>query len=168
MKQITIIATFVSILLLTAYVVITLYDNILPYGRMWESAAVKPHEKPILDMEEGTIPFRGGEALLKSPGKKGLKIPADLSSPDVHKNGRQVYGFFCIQCHGKNLDGLGTVGQSFHPLPRVLYSDSVLKISNTKLFNIISYGEKRMPGLSTTMKINDRWAVIGYMRSYRK
>ncbi len=66
MKRLIILAGFISVLLITAYGVITLYDHHLKFGRMWETPAVRPHEEPMLIMEDGVIPFKGGEAQLLS------------------------------------------------------------------------------------------------------
>ena len=66
MKRIIILAGFVVAVLTAGYLVITVYDENLTAGRMWETPAVRPHEQKLQIMETGVIPFDGGEALFKA------------------------------------------------------------------------------------------------------
>ena len=66
MKRISILIFLVAVVLTTVYTVLTLYDENLQVGRMWETPAVRPYEKPMLIMEKSVIPVHGGEAVLKT------------------------------------------------------------------------------------------------------
>jgi len=81
--------------------------------------------------------------------------------------GKAVYLTFCAQCHGYSHDGNGTVGQSFKPLPADLRSPKVQATFEGELFKSISYGIPggRQPALETTVKIDDRWHVVSYVKS---
>jgi mono/diheme cytochrome c family protein len=57
------------------------------------------------------------------------------------------------------------VGQSFYPLPRNLRSPQVQEKSDGFLFSVISYGQKRMPPLATTVAQRDRWLIVHYLRT---
>ncbi len=167
MKRLIILAGFISVLLIAAYGVITLYDHHLKFGRMWETPAVRPHEEPMLIMEDGVIPFKGGEAQLRILPASDLKSPFQ---PDDVKNislGKKNYFSFCAQCHGKYHDGMGTVGQSFAPLPADLRSQKIQSLSDGVLFQGISYGVpgSRQPPLASTIEITDRWRIIAYIKS---
>lgn len=145
---------------------LTLFDNVLTVGRMWETPAVRPHEEPLLVMAPGVVPFEGGEAVFRaaSPGELTSPLPEGDSGVAL---GREGYFLFCAQCHGTVHDGNGTVGQSFHPLPTDLRSARVQELSPGKLFKEISYGvEKgRQPPLATTIDVIDRWRIVAYVKS---
>ncbi len=163
MKQ----AVFMGALILTAlfgiYGVVTVYDSVMTAGRMWETPVVRPHEKPLLVMAQGVVPSGGGEAVYK------LQPPViETGDPLMIKTGSIEYKSFCVHCHGVNLDGQGTVGQSFSPLPRNLTSPEIKAQEDALLFQTISYGLKRMPGLATTLSTDSRLAVIAYIRSQQK
>ena len=165
MKQMLFLGLFASIALIGIYTLITFYDDHMTLGRMRETPVVRPHEEPLLIMEEGTVPLDGGGILLKESLKKSsfpLSVQASKSQIEF---GEKEYGVFCRQCHGINLDGLGTVGQSFNPLPTKLDSQKVLQMSDNKLFMTISYGNERSPALASSMSKESRWAVIAYLRS---
>ncbi|MBW2710285.1 MAG: hypothetical protein JRC58_00140, partial [Deltaproteobacteria bacterium] len=66
MKRILILILLVAVVLTTVYTVLTLYDENLKIGRMWETPAVRPYEKPMLIMEKAVIPVTGGEAVFKA------------------------------------------------------------------------------------------------------
>lgn len=149
------------------YGAITLFDDTLQVGRMWETPAVRPHEEPIPFMAAAGVPFDGGERLFRSADPLNLTPSFALDDPAVIAQGRQGYQYYCIQCHGKYHDGLGTVGQSFAPLPGDLRSDRVQSKAPGVLFHEISYGipDGRQPPLATTIAVDPRWHIIGYIRS---
>jgi mono/diheme cytochrome c family protein len=167
MKRIVILAVFVAVLLTAAYTVITLYDENMKVGRMWETPAVHPHEQPLLIMEPGVVPFDGGEAEYRNAKAEDLISPFKNDDPNVIASGKSLYFTYCAQCHGKYHDGNGTVGQSFHPLPGDLQSDKVQSLPQGNLFKEISYGvpNGRQPALATTIEVMDRWRIIAYVKS---
>jgi hypothetical protein len=72
------------------------------------------------------------------------------------------------QCHGKNFDGYGTVGQSFAPPPGDLRTAKrVQSMPPGMLFKEISYGipDGRQPALATTMTVDERWQAIAFVKS---
>ncbi|HAY38487.1 MAG TPA: hypothetical protein DCY53_03560 [Desulfobacteraceae bacterium] len=167
MKRIVILAVFVAVVLTAAYTVITLYDENMKVGRMWETPAVHPHEQPLLIMEPGVVPFDGGEAEYRNAKAEDLISPFKNDDPNVVASGKSLYFTYCAQCHGKYHDGNGTVGQSFHPLPGDLQSDKVQSLPQGNLFKEISYGvpNGRQPALATTIEVMDRWRIIAYVKS---
>ena len=128
---------------------------------MQETPAVRPHEEPILIMEEGTVPFDGGEELIRaSLADNTIQVPTNISIEE----GKDAYQVFCSHCHGPDFDGQGTVGQSFTPLPTDLIGPRVTQMSDVGLFEHISYGGGRAPALASTMSVESRWAVIRFLR----
>ncbi len=165
MKRLIVLGTVVCVLLLAAYGGITLYDEYFPFGRMWETPAVKPHEIPIQGMRRGSVPATGGEAVWRTRGSGELENPDPDRSAKRVFSGRTAYVRYCIHCHGKALDGQGTVGQSFSPLPRDLRSPRIQDQSDGALFFTVSYGKNRMPALAATLSVPERWDVIVYLRT---
>lgn len=152
---------------LAAWGVITLYDENMKVGRMWETPAVKPHEIPIALMDRNTIPVGGGELLYRQTDPAKLQSPFDIDQPEVITAGSKGYVYYCIQCHGKHHDGMGTVGQSFAPLPGDLRSAKVQSMIVGQLFHEISYGLPggRQPALASTIAADERWKIIGFVKS---
>ncbi len=147
------------------YQALMFYDNNFPYGRMRETPAVRPYEKPLLVMEPGTVPFNGGEALYRATDPQDLESPLKKIDAAVLDNGRQGYLTFCAQCHGPDYDGNGTVGQSFAPLPTDFKSPRIQKAAEGYLFKHMSYGGKRAPALATTITVKRRWEIVAFIKS---
>lgn len=167
MKRIIVLAGFVAVVLTAVYAVITLYDENMRVGRMWETPAVRPHEQQLLIMEPGVVPFGGGEAEYRNAKAEDLISPFKSDDSEVVASGKSLYFTYCAQCHGKYHDGNGTVGQSFHPLPGDLQRNKVQSLPQGTLFKEISYGvpNGRQPALATTIEVMDRWRIIAYVKS---
>jgi len=150
------------------YAALTAYDRYFPYGRMRETPAVRPYEKPLLVMETETVSVADPEAGYRATEGCELRSPILPGDAEAIARGEVVYGTFCRQCHGREYDGNGTVGQSFAPLPMDLRSSRVQELADGVLFQHISYGVGsggRQPALATTIRIDDRWRVIAHIKS---
>ena len=82
MVRIMCVALIACAVALGAYAVITLYDETLQVGRIWETPAVKPHEQPIPVMANMSVPFTGGELLYRTAEPDGNKHPVSLEQLD--------------------------------------------------------------------------------------
>ena len=167
MKKIFLAIIAVAVVLYAAYEALMYYDNYFQLGRMRETPAVRPYEKPMLIMEAGLVPFSGGELGFRIAKAQDITSPLSMYDPQTIKLGQTVYQTYCAQCHGRNHDCKGPVGQSFHPLPGGLKSAKVQAQSDGALFQEISYGKPdgRQPALATTVSITERWQVIAYIKS---
>ena len=157
----------VGIVILVGYHVLIYYDNNFPHGRMWETPAVRPHEEPILMMEAGIVPFKGGEEIYRATPAAALTSPLVKGNSEDIAIGEKGYFTYCAQCHGDYHDGKGTVGQSFFPLPTDLRSRNIQETPDGKIFKDISFGTPngRQPALATTISIQKRWQIIAYIKS---
>ncbi|MBI5062848.1 MAG: c-type cytochrome [Desulfatitalea sp.] len=167
MIRIVCVGFIVVLIGLAAYAGVTLYDETLQVGRMWETPAVRPHEAPLPVMAATTVPASGGELLYRSADPDTLAAPFDLADPQAVAQGQQGYRFYCIQCHGVDMDGYGTVGQSFAPPPGDLRSARVQNLPVGRVFHEISYGIPggRQPALASTIAVDERWQIIAFVKS---
>ena len=136
--------------------------------RMWETPAVRPHEAPLLIMDEQAVPLSDAEIAYRMADGKEITSPVAAGDPASLEAGKTGYLTYCAQCHGKYHDGNGTVGQSFEPLPTDLRSDKVQSQADGELFKTISYGLEssgRQPALATTIAIPERWIIVAYIKS---
>ncbi|MCM2284614.1 MAG: cytochrome c [Desulfobacula sp.] len=168
MKQALFLAVFALIAGTGVYTVITLYDTNLKAGRMYQTPVVRPHEEPELLMDKRAVSqkseARTRENLANHILPPALPWPEDL----ILATGKKEYTAFCAHCHGPRLDGLGTVGQSFFPLPTDLTGEKAVGLTDKELFTVISYGSKKTPALASSMSVESREAVIQYLRFMQK
>jgi mono/diheme cytochrome c family protein len=169
MKKVIIPVMILFAVVLLAYGGLTFIDNEFMPGRMRETPAVRPHEKPLLPMKEGVIPYQGGEMLYRAARGVDLKSPLQKDDLTNIQLGKSLYSTYCAQCHGKDHDGNGTVGQSFCPLPTDIRNPQVQSKPDGLLFKEISYGisepDSRQPPLAGTISVLDRWRIIAYLKS---
>jgi hypothetical protein len=134
------------------------------YERMNDQDAFKTFKKEMPVPDRRTVPVEDGFQALAKAGVESLRNPLPFSKESIEK-GRLAYGYFCVQCHGSKLDGRGTVGQSFVPLPADLVSPAVLSESDGLIYSRMRLGFGRHPVLYSTVAADDSWAIINYMRS---
>ncbi len=137
------------------------------YGRMRNQESVRTYEKEMPQMDARTVPVNPGYQYLINADPAALRNPLARDSNTIEQ-GKLAYAYFCIQCHGVRLDGNGTVGQSFAPLPSDLTGGYVQGQSDGALFSKILLGFRRHPRLYATVSQEDTWAIVNYIRSLKK
>jgi len=93
-----------------------------------------------------------------------LKNPIPYSE-NIEKEGKELYGMFCVHCHGKTGQGDGTLveREKFPPLP-VKFAPG-LAISEGKMFHTITYGKGLMGSHASQLTKKERWKIIHYIRA---
>jgi mono/diheme cytochrome c family protein len=134
------------------------------YARMQDDDALDTYESALPAAPRGTVPVTGGVEAIRSADPAKLANPV-AAGPAAVEQGRSAYAHYCLQCHGPLLDGNGTVGQSFAPLPTDLRSRAVLDQPDGRLFSKVSFGFARHPPLAETVEERDRWAILRYLRA---
>lgn len=98
----------------------------------------------------------------------------------IHR-GQQRYNIYCVPCHSKVGDGLGAVvlrtngrldpvtHQPVTPGPFSGMPDFTLtrvrQMPDGQVFNTITHGLSRMPAYAAQIPIEDRWAIVSYLRA---
>ena len=98
--------------------------------------------------------------------EKGKKSPLKPGNETVEK-GKKVAQVNCVSCHGAGGKGDGAAAAALNPKPADWTSKRVQDESDGELFWKISNGRGAMPPWKH-LPDNDRWAVIGFIRSLKK
>ncbi|MCB9364723.1 MAG: cytochrome c [Flavobacteriales bacterium] len=95
---------------------------------------------------------------------ENLKNPIPYTE-EIGKKGKELYGMFCVHCHGKTGQGDGILveREKFPPLP-VKFKEG-LDISEGKMFHTITYGKGLMGSHSSQLNQNERWELVHYIRT---
>lgn len=134
------------------------------YARMKDDDALDTYQSTFPDPPKGTIPMNGGLEVIRNADPKELQNPLG-ADPKAVDRGKLAYGYYCVHCHGPELDGYGTVGQSFTPVPTNLRDPRVQGQSDGDLYQKIRLGFRRHPPLAETTNAPDTWAIIRYLRA---
>lgn len=84
--------------------------------------------------------------------------------------GQDRYKIYCAPCHGLSGDGQGTVPLRAAELRQPwnvanLHQDHLRHMPDGQLFATISNGVRGMPSYAAQIPVQDRWAIVAYVRA---
>jgi mono/diheme cytochrome c family protein len=116
------------------------------------------------ELREDDAYYRGKD----SRGDFINKAPMDFTD-EMAEYGKTRSDIYCVTCHGVNADGKGKILEFKYPIPPAdFHADRIVGLSDGHMFNAISEGWMNMPSLKAQVSVEDRWAIISYIRSIQK
>jgi mono/diheme cytochrome c family protein len=108
------------------------------------------------------------EDVLLYPGKVNgtdtTLFPFQIDSRVVAR-GQERFNIYCSPCHGRTGFGDGMVVRRGYRHPPSYHDDRLRNASIGHFFDVISNGFGAMPDYAAQINVEDRWAVIGYIRA---
>jgi len=98
---------------------------------------------------------------------KNTKNPVQKSDKLVAQ-AKKIFEQNCVACHGPKGLGDGPAGAALPVKPANWTSSEVQKETDGELFWKISEGRGPMPPWKTTLSENDRWAMVHFIRTFKK
>lgn len=102
-------------------------------------------------------------------GNYGTGMPEDLELADnpeaLLRRGKERYKISCMPCHGEAGDGKGMVAVMGIPATASLMNFPREKYPDGQLFETITKGKGLMGGYGYNTPVDDRWAIIAYVRA---
>jgi mono/diheme cytochrome c family protein len=122
---------------------------------------VPRESEPDPEISEGELADGSGYA---------LTIPAPVLAQlggleSAAKRGQDRYNVYCRPCHDGSGGGQGTVIKRGMIAPPSLHEDRVRHMPDGQLFATISHGVRNMPAYNYSIPVNDRWAIVSYVRA---
>jgi len=101
-------------------------------------------------------------------GGENLRNPEPRDAASI-KNGKTIYIAYCAPCHGNKGKGDGPASASLNPKPADHTSAAVQAESDGTLYYKISegHGHTAMPPFKSVLSVDQRWAVINYIRTLK-
>lgn len=124
---------------------------------------------------EGTVArgnLRNNTALFEGVDENGDfvdEIPVEMSESFLYR-GKERYDVFCTACHGGTGDGRGIImtgDYGYVPAPTFHRSGSY-DMPDGELYSAIANGIRSMPSYASQIKVEDRWAIVAYIRALQK
>lgn len=97
------------------------------------------------------------------------EIPVDLTRSFLYR-GKERYEVFCTPCHGQTGAGDGIImegGYGYVPAPSY-HDQRVRDLSDGELYSAIYNGVRTMPSYATQIHVEDRWAIVAYIRALQE
>jgi cytochrome c5 len=88
-------------------------------------------------------------------------------APAMLERGSDRYDIYCRPCHDGTGAGRGTVvtRAGWQPPPPTFHQDRIRQMPDGQLFATITHGIRTMPSYGATIPVNDRWAIVSYVRA---
>ncbi len=103
---------------------------------------------------------------------EALPVPVTLK---LMERGRERFDVFCSPCHGLAGTGDGMVAKRAEELqegtwtpPASFHSELVRGRADGHLFNTITNGIRNMPAYAPQIPVEDRWAIVAYVRALQR
>jgi mono/diheme cytochrome c family protein len=96
------------------------------------------------------------------------KSPVPLTPALLHQ-GQQKFNIYCQPCHDKTGSAQGIVPTRIPTWqPSNLTEDRVVQFADGDIFNVITNGRRSMPAYRFQVAVEDRWAIIAYVRALQR
>ncbi len=136
----------------------------------YEGTTLFPDGKVMREPPDGTVPHqesRPSEVVRigEAGGEPVDAIPVPVTARLLQR-GQDRFDVYCTPCHG--YDGLaGTPVAQAMPLkpPPSLHADFIVTMPDGMLYQIVKDGYGLMPGYDYQLPVEDRWAVVAYVRA---
>ena len=100
---------------------------------------------------------------------KSIKAAVKLTDASVIANGKDLWAKNCKSCHGAKGLGDGTKAVSLKTAPGDFSAADFQGSTDGELFYRLNKGRDEMPAYEKKIpEAGDRWALIAYMRTFKK
>lgn len=97
-------------------------------------------------------------------GKEGDGLPVPLTL-DLIARGQERYNVYCTACHSRVGNGGGIVVQRGYRPAGNFHTDRLRSAPLGHFYNVIANGYGAMPEYATMLTVEDRWAIVAYIRA---
>jgi mono/diheme cytochrome c family protein len=105
---------------------------------------------------------------IKDQNDAGMPANPLPRTDEVLKKGRQDFMTFCSVCHGILGDGKTSLTAAYGAKPANLDSQTFRDYVDGKIYHAIAAGKNTMPSYAVELTVDERWAVIHYVRALQR
>ena len=93
--------------------------------------------------------------------------PVDITEA-LMERGQERYNISCAPCHGAAGDGKGITTKYGMIAVANFHDARLVQMTDGEIFNTITHGKNLMGSYGANIKIEDRWAIIAYLRALQR
>ena len=97
----------------------------------------------------------------------GTGMPFEIT-PEIIARGQERYTINCSVCHGATGAGNGIAGKYGLVAIANLHQQRIREMADGEIFNTITHGKNTMMGYGDRIQVQDRWAIVAYIRALQK
>ena len=107
-------------------------------------------------------------------GQQDNSFPDDIDyfpipiTEDIVKRGRERYNIFCGACHGMTGNGDGMIVRRGFRRAASFNDDRLRQAPVGHFFDAITNGWGAMPAYASQVPVQDRWAIVAYIRALQE
>ena len=142
------------------------YDMPVPATKADPGAPVVPpgmERQPRLAFSAGTDYANTG----KMGENWGTGIPLEVTA-QLMARGEQRFNINCAVCHGMAAAGNGIAKQYGLTTVVTLQDERIRNMADGEIFDTITHGKNTMMAYGPNVAVNDRWAIISYLRALQR
>jgi mono/diheme cytochrome c family protein len=126
-------------------------------------------ERSARPLVEGTVArgqLRDDELMFtgKVGGQDATVFPMAVNA-QVMARGQERFNIYCSPCHGRTAQGDGMVVRRGYRRPPSFHQDRLRDAPVGHFFDVMSNGFGAMPDYAAQITVQDRWAIIAYIRA---
>ena len=125
-------------------------------GQPGQVAAPQPSQQSVSGTQQG--------AAANAFADDVDKFPFPITKETVQR-GRERYEIFCVVCHGLTGNGDGMVVRRGFRRAASFHDDRLRQAPVGHFFDAITNGWGAMPSYASQIPVQDRWAIIAYVRA---
>jgi len=86
----------------------------------------------------------------------------------VMQRGQRQFNIYCTPCHGAVGDGKGITTRFGMAAVANLHDARLVNMADGEIYNTITHGKNLMGGYGSNIDVEDRWAVVVYLRALQR
>jgi len=132
-----------------------------PDGTIARSTPIQTANGTVYPFEDSPVNTGKISSTTNFVGTNPLPISMQLLN-----RGHERFDIYCAPCHGKLGDGNG-ITKKIGDMPAVanLHDKRIIEQADGEIFNTITHGKGLMGAYGPLIAIEDRWAVVAYLRA---
>lgn len=110
-----------------------------------------------------TIPAAVERAARIGPSRPGAAVVTGKAA--LLARGQERFDIYCAPCHSRVGDGQGIIVKRGMQPPPSFHTDRIRHMPDGQVFATISNGIRVMPPYKAQIPVQDRWAIVAYLRA---